>query len=265
MNNTFLIDAHIHIYPEYDQGIALRTALTNLTNSFHGEGTLPIYAVCLTERNDCHFFKDICKSQRIDIDPSIKVEVVSGSAPAVRLYFETGEKLLIIPGRQIVSKERLEILAFTVDVDIPDRELSFSEIFKLIWDAGGIPVINWAPGKWLFKRGKIISGIVNDPKMRPLLLCDTTLRPILCPEPKLMRTSGSHGIKVIGGSDPLPFHGEEKRFGTYATLAVGPYDESDPVKSIRNLVLDPAVELKRVGKRSSLLTLVMRMFKYYRK
>ncbi len=274
MNSTFVFDAHVHVYPKHDCLALFRAALRNLPKIYPLAGlfasskrdpiSAPKLTLCLAERNDCHFFRDLHLKQYIPEDPEIKVEALATDAPGVRLYFPGGGELLIVPGRQIISQEKVEILSFTAEIDLPDNTLSAMEVFKNIWAAGGIPAINWAPGKWWFSRGKIIKKIIHDETARPLLICDTTLRPDVYPEPILMRAARRGGIKLIAGSDPLPTKGEERRVGMYGTIAHGEYNHGDPVVSLRNLVLDSKVPFEIAGARPSLVDVATRMTKYYR-
>lgn len=273
MNSTFVFDAHVHFYPQYDSATALHCALRNLpkiyplaellSSSRRDNASAPKLTLCLAERSDCHFFRDLFLRQNIRSDSTLRIEPIATDAPAARIHFASGAEILIVPGRQIISAERLEILSFSLEIDVPDKTLSYAEICKIIWSEGGIPAINWAPGKWFGARGKLVKRVLNDETVRPLLLCDTTLRPTFWPEPILMRKAPKLGVKVIGGSDPLPFANEEKRIGTYATVAHGAYNHADPVVSLRNLVLDPQVKFERIGTRSALPAWSMRMGKLY--
>jgi hypothetical protein len=49
-------------------------------------------------------------------------------------------------------------------------------------------------------------------------LADTTLRPLGWPEPALFQRARREGFRILAGSDPLPFAGEESRIGRYATV-----------------------------------------------
>jgi len=57
-------------------------------------------------------------------------------------------------GRQIVTRERLEILGLAMRrrflMACPPR------VIQRIVEAGGIPVLPGSPGKWLFARGQLV-------------------------------------------------------------------------------------------------------------
>ena len=169
--------------------------------------------ICLTERHDCHAFRDL---------PGDRLE-----SNAVRW----GEGW-ILAGRQVVTRERLEVLALTTDADIADGQ-PIGDVFSRIRDTGGVPVLSWAPGKWFFKRGAIVARLIDQEEPGSFLLGDTSLRPTVWPEPAPMRGAKGLGFSVVAGSDPLPFPGEEKYAGTYATTAEGVFDAARPVSSMR--------------------------------
>jgi hypothetical protein len=261
--NNLIIDAHVHIYDFYDTSRALASAISNLNKLGTAHNiSKPSLGIALTERFDSFFFRDTFKNEKIAGQPDIRVERISDGGKALRIYSATAEPLLILPGRQIISTEKLEILSFLVDIDIRDRSLSFDEIFKIIWSEGGIPVVNWAPGKWLFKRGQIINSIIESDEYRPILLGDTTLRPNLWPEPGLMRLGKRFGIKTIAGSDPLPFSGEEKIIGSYGMILPG-FVPDNPISSIKNVILDNKTELPKIGSRSNPASFMNRMARLY--
>lgn len=50
-------------------------------------------------------------------------------------------------GRQIVTAEKLEVLALGTDLDIDDGR-PIREVLSLVTENGGLPVIPWGAGKW---------------------------------------------------------------------------------------------------------------------
>jgi hypothetical protein len=267
--NNLIIDAHVHIYDFYDKESVFASAISNLKNiAARDRISNPYFGLALTERYDSFFFRETFRNEKIDGLPECRVERVTEGGKAMRVYSADSEPILILPGRQIVSCERLEILSFLVDIDLKDRALSFSEIFKIIWSEGGIPVVNWAPGKWLFKRGQIVQELIESDEYRPILLGDTSLRPNVYPEPDLMKLGRRFGVKTIAGSDPLPFGGEEKLIGSYGMI-LPEFDPGNPIASIKNQILksgiggDNRTTLTKVGRRSNILSFTNRMARLY--
>ena len=79
--------------------------------------------------------------------------------------------------------------------------------------------------------------LIASDQAKVLRLGDTTLRPMLWPEPRLMRLARKRGLAaVIPGSDPLPFAGEERYAGTYGFIYQGAFDASQPVAAIGRML-----------------------------
>jgi hypothetical protein len=212
----------------------------------------------LAERHDCNFFKELksgnIQSDQFEIEPAAgerSVSVRSGEQEAVRIF----------PGRQVVSSERLEILALLVhrlDMDgSPARD-----IINATLDAGGVPALGWAPGKWLFGRGKVVAGLIESFDPGTLVIGDTTLRPYGYPEPRPMKDAREKGMGIIAGSDPLPFGGEETFMGTYGALVdTEEYDSLDDI-DLKELLLNSGPDkLQRVGLRNDFFTALARALK----
>ncbi|MCB0318888.1 MAG: hypothetical protein KDD56_09035, partial [Bdellovibrionales bacterium] len=164
---------------------------------------------------------------------------------------------------QLVSKEKVEILGLNINQHIPDG-LSASECIKEILNLGGLAVINWAPGKWLFKRRQIIKRLLKDFDTN-LALGDTTLRPKLFPEPSLMSRHIADSKPVIRGSDPLPCPGEERLIGSYCIKHKfeNPKDINRLKIELVDFLCKESHSAKALGKRSSLAQVYWRLKRYY--
>ena len=175
---------------------------------------------------------------------------------------QSGEELLyILAGRQIVSSDKLEVCALATDFNMPDRELNTQDTIRKVQENGAVAALNWAPGKWFLKRGKIVQNIIETNNPKELLLSETTMRPTIWPTPALVKQAFSNNFRMVVGSDPLPFSGEEELIGSYASLMQGDFDPKAPAESVRNLLLDPAVSITRLGKRSGPVTFAKRQYK----
>jgi hypothetical protein len=210
---TVIADTHVHIYPFHDRVALLDGAFRRLAALAPTAGAS---AICLTERHDCHAFRDL---------PGERVETNA---------VKWGDGW-IFAGRQIVTRERLEVLALTIDAELADGQ-PIADVLQRIRDAGGVPVLSWAPGKWFFKRGEVMTKLIETSAPGDFLLGDTSLRPTIWPEPCLMSAAQKRGFSIVAGSDPLPVRGEEEIAGTYATVIEGNFDAAKPVSSMRALL-----------------------------
>jgi hypothetical protein len=97
--------------------------------------------------------------------------------------------------------------------------------------AGGVPVLNWAPGKWWFGRGQTVGRLLRESSPDRFFLGDTALRPAVWPLPHLMREGARLGFTRIAGSDPLPLPDEERVLGQYGFVLDGEFADGDPLAS----------------------------------
>ena len=255
------VDGHIHIHPCYGTDLAFSCLIDNLMRMGQSSASLfslPIgYLAILAESRSCHYFRDAVKEDRDKA--ASRYAVRAGPEPGSLLVLQEDKPdLCLIAGRQIVTAERIEILALTTDADIPDG-LPAQTVLDTIRAEGGIPVLSWAPGKWFFGRGQLVGRLIDAAKPGTLLLGDTSLRPPLWSEPRRMRAGRIKGLAVIAGSDPLPFTGEERRMGTYGFCRQGDFDLSRPVTELRDILRGPAAGLILTGRRGGLLTTVRRL------
>lgn len=258
-----LIDAHVHLYSCFDFNHAIRQGFNNLK---WYEGDKPGYDQeihriwLLTERYDMNMFKLLPQLNLNDF-------IVESDTNGRYLYVTDkakGKILTIFPGRQLITRDRLEICALACDLALPDGCLSTRETVQHVLDKGGIAAVNWAPGKWFGKRGKIVSGLFEQFTPSELLISDTTMRPAFWSTPYLIKRARRQGFKMICGSDPLPFKGEEKWIGSYFSLVNGKWDSKKPLISLKNLLLRSDHLLKICGNRSDFLSFIKRQYKIMR-
>lgn len=265
-----ICDCHVHFYPTYDISLALEMAWTKLETA-RVSAELPSKTtkiLCLTERHDCFFFDELInKLPEGDSPSTYKIRPTKENC-SLRLELMSKERhgserreLIIVAGRQIVTSERIEVLALASNLRLADG-LSFSEVYQQIQQANGICAINWAPGKWFFRRGEIIRSLIASKDFPKLFLGDTTLRPTIWPKPNLMRRGESLGRKILSGSDPLPPRGEEDYIGSYGIVVPEIISAEYPAKSLRDFLLSSTGPFTTFGKRGSSVEVFWRIFKH---
>jgi hypothetical protein len=252
-------DCHLHIYPFYRIGNVLRSCSRKLSQNI-AQGEDGKRMGFLAERSDCHLFRDLATGKNPG-DGTYSVAATS-EVGAIVLNFDGESPLYLFAGRQIVTEEQLEVLALTIVEDLPDGRPT-ADTIESVRDSGGVPVLPWGIGKWLFKRGTIVSRIIRNAKTGALLIGDTSLRPSVWPEPGPMRMARERDLAVVSGSDPLPVPGEEFIAGSYCSKFEGEFDELKPVSSIRSILSDPEITIQPGGKRCGFLKMVQRLYRYY--
>ena len=270
MNNTPTIvaaDGHVHVYPVYDTKALFRNLIQNLDRlaglpaGCAGSETVGsrIYKLAfLAESREHNFFSRLQNQDKAIMANGL--EVVSAPDPVcVTVGLRGVGQVCLVAGRQIVTRERLEILGLAMRVTIPDG-LPAAEVIQRVVEAGGIPILAWSPGKWLFARGQLVRDLIASDQGRGLRLGDTTLRPTLWPEPRPMRRARESGMTVIPGSDPLPLAGEERYAGTYGFVYQGAFDAEQPAASIGRMLAGPATAITPVGARCGAWAVARRLY-----
>jgi hypothetical protein len=243
-----IADTHVHLYPCHDTALALASLAANLAAgaAAAGAGTA---AALFAERRDCRLFAKLRSGELRPAHGPFTVR--AGAEPGTALLLEGGRPVAhLFDGRQIVTAERVEILALAASVEIPDG-LPADRVVAAILDAGGVPAVGWSPGKWWFARGAVIGALLRGRRPGELLLGDTALRPARSPEPSLMRAARRAGFAVVAGTDALPLAGEERLLGSYGTLFAGAFDDARPLASIRELLRSPAAVAGTAGSRGT--------------
>jgi hypothetical protein len=247
-----IADMHLHMYPAYDSGRALRALLRNLRSA----GDSDRLAGFLVERSGCCWFREAASRRRHDLAPGIRLEECRGIA--MRISVEGEGDLTLFAGRQIATSERIEVLSLLSDADIADGQ-SADVTIRAVLDAGGLPVLSWAFGKWFGGRGTLVREAFRRWQSSGILLGDSALRPAAFPESPRFREARSEGVPVLAGSDPLPRPGEEARFGQYVSrLDVTGFDQ-DPVKSVRDALSRRPSAFPVGGRRCSLPAVLRRV------
>ena len=254
---AFVVDAHVHIYSCHDLGISLQTMVQRLLGVVPGcSDVLPV--ACLAEGASCNWFHMLSRGS-VSLPDGFSLRTIDHPAG---LWLETPmSPVLLIAGRQLVTSERLEVLALGIDALFPDG-LQADAAIASVRAAGAVPVLSWAPGKWLFARGRVVRRLLAESQAGGFLLGDSSLRPLGWGEPALMREGRRLGFNVIAGSDPLPLPNEEKVLGSYGCVLNAPCDMERPFASFREALQSRVVEIRLVGRRRSPLVVAYSLMRH---
>jgi hypothetical protein len=226
-----VLDGHIHLYPGYDWRVAIRALVENL-GKLAGDDAVLIGL--LAEGAGYGFFREVRSNPGKFSTDSLSLEA-SPDPGALVVKLDRQIKAYLICGRQVVTAERLEVLAIGTDVDIPDGQ-PVKQTLEFLKATGAVAVLSWSPGKWFFARGRIVRNLLEAMAAGSFFLGDTALRPLGWPYPSLMAMGRRLGYKVMGGSDPLPLPGEERRIGTYGVCVRAMFDPGAPAESVRRMM-----------------------------
>ncbi len=262
ITKNIFIDGHVHLYDNFDPDLFIESINGNFSrfikpdnNSSSGN----IKMIFLTEAKDNDFFSRLKKNSLPLKNIDIHAEKTNENESI--LLKQNGSNLFyIIKGRQIVTKEDIEILSVGPGKKIPDG-LPAVEVLEMLKEREEIAILAWGVGKWLFKRGKIIKKLLSTFDYPLLLIGDNSARPSIWLKPLIYRKGEKMGIPVINGSDPLPLEGEDEKAGSYLFSLKGNFDPDKPFSSVKNILRSDIKEIKLMGKRDSLFNFVKRQSK----
>ncbi|MGQ0591249.1 MAG: hypothetical protein ACT4QB_01005 [Gammaproteobacteria bacterium] len=158
-----------------------------------------------------------------------------------------GQCLYIIAGRQIVTAERLEVLALGFEGFVPDGE-PIRQVIDRVRSAAAVAVIPWGFGKWWGGRGKVVSALLKDHEALGFFLGDNSGRTALLGRPAHFEDARRDGIAILPGTDPLPFPAEYGRAGSFGLVAHATIDPGRPAAEIKRLLTGTPLGLKPYGR-----------------
>jgi len=215
------VDAHVHIHECFGIHEFLDAAARNFV--FHSSGaaltTSCKYVLCLTETYEANKFDELAKqvgnslANKIATDATWSVRTGDDEMCLIASHPIHGE-IEIVAGRQIVTVERLEILALGTIGKWEDG-LAASDIIESVIDSGAIPVLPWGFGKWLGRRSHSVARLIETFGDGSLYLGDNSGRPGILPDPAEFAVASDSDMRILPGSDPLPFGSEYDRAGSF--------------------------------------------------
>lgn len=252
------LDSHVHIYPFHDVGASFDAIIANLPCGQNGDFRM----ACLTERYDCALFEDLLAGRVPGISGRYRAESTE-SGSVLKLVRNDDQAFYLVAGQQIVTSENIEILALNMLERVSEGQ-NAGDTVESVLAAGGLPVVAWAPGKWFGSRGEVVKSLLDRFTPRQIALGDTSLRPLEWPTPFIMRAAEHRGFRVLAGSDPLPFAGEEIRPGCYFSIADTGRGTVMPDAWLTGLLNDPDTRLSPGRRRPGITTVATRMLRHKR-
>jgi len=248
-----LFDAHVHIYDVFNLDVLINSAFHNFTQAIGALGQEQGECSCfllLTEATGLDYFEILCTKAAADdnssayswtleeTQESCSLRVCHPDYPEIRLF--------IVGGRQVITKERLELLALFTRENIRDN-MPLETAAEQISKSGGLPVCAWGAGKWLGKRGEILSGFLQSPAGKQLYIGDSGGRPTCWPASKMLQQK-SFSNRVVSGTDPLSLVGEESRVGSFGGCIAAACSQTTPSASLKDFLSAEDVIVKPFGK-----------------
>lgn len=252
-----LFDSHVHIYDCFNLDIFFAKTFQNFSTAAGAVGREQGSTICfllLTESDGYNYFAKLCALAEIPPEGSEKASwkvsrtgeehslcVTHGSYPSILFY--------VVAGRQLITAERLELLALFTDGEFAEGE-DFGETVAAVAAQGGLPVCPWGAGKWLGERGRKVSNYFREERDDVFFAGDSGGRPLFWPAPALFELARKNNRHILSGTDPLPLAGEEGRAGSFGSRLAGEcrIDLHRPAFSLKENLLQPETEVKQYGR-----------------
>ncbi len=248
------IDGHVHVWPTYDLKLFFEAAFTN----FNAVATplraasSSLYVLMVAELPGLEMFCTLTEN--------LKKQEQAGTGPAL-LRTQPGQgillshknfssPMLLVPGKQLVTSELLEVLSF-MSVRTISPGLTLPETVNAVLSAKGIAVLPWGAGKWLGKRGSIMKrylAVSGTGKRRGVLLGDNGNRPWFWPKSGIYRFARLAGTSVLPGTDTLELKHDFQRVGSFGAWLDVNADRQDPLGQLRRLLSSESSRMVPYGK-----------------
>ena len=202
------IDTHVHLYSSYNFENLFETAKQNFSN--HNKTTDKCnfnYVICFVERSGENY-------QKLLTERGINYTKIDETL--IEIELKDGSKIYGLLGKQIITKEKIEVLGLGTTTEIQDG-LLIEEVISKLEAQDAVVVLPWGFGKWLGARrnkvAKVLEGnkniFVGDIIQRSKFI--SFMESLLFQD--LFKNRG-----VLSGTDPLPVKGEEEIIGNYGVV-----------------------------------------------
>ena len=249
---TLLVDAHVHFYDCYDRVEFFEGAFENFrtTGAELGLASEPLGCVLFSEAAGDHFFRRL----RTEADTAVAGPWTfqrTGEDCSLIATRDGGQRILLFAGRQIATAEDLEVLALAVDRDFPDG-VALQPTLDAVLESGAIAVLPWGFGKWSLRRGELMAQIIGSIDPVKVHLGDNGGRPGGFPPPRLFSLARRRNIKILPGTDPLPFASEAGKAGGYGFVLDGELGWDRPAEGLKRLLRAQGTQPRVYGRLESL-------------
>ena len=236
VSGPFLIDGHVHYYPNFDRDRFFDSAFANFRRATGVHGTGSEYAgwLLFAESAGMHYFRTFRDAAGQAAGNGWTFDRTD-EAESLVARRDADAGLLLIAGRQIITAEGLEVLALCCDAEVDDGQ-PLAAVVGAACRLGAIVVLPWAFGKWWFRRGDLIYDFVKSAETARIFLGDNGGRARLGPRPRPFREAESRGIGILPGSDPFPLSYDARRIGRYGFAIEGTIARSRPAAGLKRLL-----------------------------
>lgn len=239
-----VVDAHVHIYPFMHIRVLLDAAGRNLFRlGGAGGGAERLGMLLVADPEGVTGYERLLSEPGGQNHGGWRRE--HGDGRSVTFRRAGGCSITAIRGQQLITREGLEVLGIGCGASLPSG-LPLADMVERIRGARGWAILAWGAGKWLGRRGRELTRLIESEAGRPdVMLADNGGRPRTWSRIRQFEAAAERGMRVVAGTDPLPLAGEEQRIGSYGfRIRAGDDGGSAPHEQLRHaLEADTPVEI----------------------
>lgn len=232
------VDTHVHYYPCYDAEQFLNSIHRNLLATAEKISTsATICAVaCLLDTESSSCFSELAEGRLgSTIELSWKVQTDHANPAVLRLSRGEDQQLTIIGGRQLVTREKLELILLGCIDPIANGQV-MKELLLAYQHRYGL-ILPWGFGKWLGLRGETVARLLEQQDL-VFSLGDNAGRPSLWNSIPQFTLAQSRGVPIVAGSDPLPLASEQNVAGNSSISLRGRLNTDKPIEDLVTKIRD---------------------------
>jgi len=253
MSALTLFDGHVHIHKKADVAVLLSAAMQNFAAAAAKLTSGPWRgALLLTEMGHRNWFEEMAARSTEPELGSWRIASASPDGINLRALGPDGAELTIVAGRQIITSERIEVLALATRARIEDGA-SLESTITQAQGVGALVVLPWGAGKWLGHRGKLVQQALGASRLRPVFAGDNRGRARGLRQPASFAIAQQRGSPILPGTDPLALPGEERHVGSFGFAIAGPPTDAIEGRSLQERLSGDPAGVRVFGRRVGLI------------
>jgi hypothetical protein len=173
--------------------------------------------LCMLETETSHWFDQLFTIAKSSEKVGSWKVVEIADENMLRLIDGDEKELILVPGQQIITAERLELLIIGATQNKVDHRKPI-ETYVQDYSDSHLVIIPWGVGKWLGSRGQIVNRLIANASSANFALGDNSGRPGIWKKVKQFNLARQNGLNILPGSDPLPVKGQHKKVASYGSI-----------------------------------------------
>src|ERR1700752_369665 len=160
MTRSLLVDGHVHFHRCFRWDVFLEFVVRNFAAARRVRGLGPESPGCLlfTEAAGANAYQALLQGSCLN--PAAGWRIARADEDSILLARQGGETILVVPGRQVVTAERLEVLSGGSVMSYPEGQ-PIRTVLQSVARHGAVAIVPWGFGKWWGRRGRIVRTLMD--------------------------------------------------------------------------------------------------------